>query len=358
MRKIFFITTFLICSIVANATQQMPDYLYFHGKKLDLHTSWGYPSPLQTYFSQNNLKSPFGFYSTANWRGHVAIFEVKDNKLFLNEVQVQKDKFKPARYNIKSNLDTICKNGAVFADWFSGSIVCSDKKQDYYFYVRYGNVIVNQTITEKDIAKIRNISEKDTANHVLMDKYYLLFLTQNYISYYFRLSSSEDYLIIDKQKGHFTAQSDYSPLLEYFDNDHIKWLYNWENFQKNGAPNCRWIIEDDKLYLTDIFLYSGTSFDKIDIDTILITDIFPFGENKNKVFADWTSGIYTFKTGEEKESVIFSAFPEFKVENITYFRIKDGIILEKYTIPANFFKNKPENIEDGLRKILEELELI
>jgi len=192
-----------------------------------------------------------------------------------------------------------------------------------------------------------------------MNKYFLLLLNQNYISYYFRLSSKYDFLFTeDSQSGYFTAQSGYTPLLEYFSNDHTKWIYNWENFEKNGAPNCRWIIEDNELYLTEVFLYSGTSFFEINTDTVPLEDIFPFKVENNRVFADWTSGIYTLKTGEEEKGGLFPAYKEFKAKDITYFRIENGVIIEKYTIPIDFFKNKPDNIEDGLKKILEELELI
>ena len=357
MKKVFFILLVLLCSNFAMATEQMPDYLYYKNKKLDLHTGWGHLSPLQTYYSQNNLDYPFTVLSTANYRGHVATWEIIDDKLYLKEIEIGEELHTPEKYNIKSKVDSLNHNDYVFADWFSGMINCQEDEDEYsyYFYVRYGEVIDIQILSEKDYEKIENITEKDTSNHKLMEKCYMLILNENYISYYFRLSE-EDNIIINGKTARFKALSGYSPILEFFSNDHMKWPYNWENFEKNGAPNCKWSIIDNNIYLNEIQLYSGTGFYEIMKDSIDLKDIFDENVFDNKVFANWLNGIYIIKHGTEKEDGILPAFKEFTPTEFVYLRVKNGVIIESHAVPSNFdFDNIPNDIDPKLKQILEDL---
>lgn len=272
MKNLIFFLLLILISNFLRATDQVPDYLIYQGKKLTLFTSWGHPSPLQTYFSQNNLKYPFQMLSTANYRGHIATWEIVDNKLFLVQIDIADKIYRPADFNIGSGTDSTLQNVKVLADWFSGALDCK-ANDSYFFYIRYGQVLNAQVITSKDIKKIEKISIRDTSNHSLMDKYWMVVLNQNYVSYYFRLSSKEDTITFMNKGGFFTGKSQSSPLLEYYSNDHMKWPYNWENYRKNGAPNCIWKIEDSLLFLTRIRLYSGTGFFSIDKDTVDIKSI-------------------------------------------------------------------------------------
>lgn len=355
MRKIILILIVFICSNIINATEQVPDYLFYKNKKLVLNTGWAYPSPLQTYYYQNNIEYSFIVLSTANYRGHVAYWEIIDNKLFLKEIQIRDSLYKPEKYSVKSESGGLRPDGAVFADWFSGIIGCQQDKDSYYFHIRYGEIIDAQILSKKDYKKISKISEKDTANHVLIEKYRMLVLNQNYISFYFRLGSKEDTIVIKDKGGYLKSKSGYSPILEYFSNDPMKWPYNWENFEKSGAPNCKWDIIDNKVFVEEIRLFSGTSFFEIEQDSVGLESIFGDKVINNKVFADWMNGIYVIKHGTEKEKGVFPAYKEFTPTEYTYFRINNGIVTESYTIPSNFnFKNIPEDTDPGLKQILKE----
>ena len=354
MKKVIVILIFLTCSNLVKATEQMPDYLYYNGKKLTLHTSWGHPSPLQTYYYQNNLEYPFSFWSTANYRGHIATWEIVDDKLFLKEIAVRDSVFVPQKYGLKSQNEEYNSGHSVFADWFSGMITCQEKKNSYFFYVRYGEVKTSDTFSEKDFKKISKISAKDTTNHELMKKYFTLVLNDNYISYYFRLNE-EDNVFINGQKGRFTNKMSNSPLLEFYSNDHMRFPYNWENFEKNGAPNCTWSVVDNKVYLDQVQLYSGTSFFEMRKDSVDLKDLFEDNIVNNQVFADWLNGVYVIKYGTEKQDAIFPAFKEFTPTEYAYLRIKDGVIEELYTVPSDFnFRNIPENTDPKLKQILDE----
>lgn len=57
---------------------------------------------------------------SANWRGHVATFEVKENKLFLNSIKTSK-----ANTTFNDLLDKyLDRKGRVFASWVSGTLIC------------------------------------------------------------------------------------------------------------------------------------------------------------------------------------------------------------------------------------------
>ncbi|MDH6308516.1 hypothetical protein M2451_000827 [Dysgonomonas sp. PFB1-18] len=356
MRKILLILLLFTYALIIGATEQVPDQLIYNGKKISLYTGWGHPSPLQTYFQQNDIKYPFTMLSTANYRGHIATWEIKDNKFLLNEIKVRDDIYKPEKYDIKSISDTIIPGGRVLADWFSGVLQCSTEKQSYYFYIRYGEVIDEQVITEKDFKKIQNLSEKDTTNHELMRKYSMLYLNQNYISYYFRLSS-EDKISNGDKSGRFITRKGFSPILGYFGNDHMKWPYNWENFEKSGAPDCIWTVEKNKVYLAQVGLRTGTGFYEVTRFEVPLDELFPTGIDNIKVYADWLTGIYMIQHGEEKEDTLLPGFTEFKIDNITYVRIINGLLIEEYTVPADYTRNGiPEDADSGLKKILEELQ--
>ena len=354
MKKIVFTLIILACSNFVMATEQMPDYLYYNNKKLTLDTGWGYPSPLETYYRQNNLDYPFAMLSTANYRGHIATWEIIDDKLYLKEIKIREEIHTPKEYNINSKTDSLNYNNSVFADWFSGMITCQENNNLYCFYVRYGEVLNTQILSEEDYTKIEQITVKDTSDYELMNKYYMLILNDNYISYYFRLNE-EDNIDVEGRNGRFVAKSGHSTILEFFSNDHMKWPYNWENFEKNGAPNCKWSISDNNIYLNEIQLYSGSGFFEIRKDSVNLEDIFSDKVSNDKVFAHWLNGIYVIKYGTEKENPLLTAFKEFTPTEFEYLRIENGVIIESYTVPSDFdFRNISEDIEPGLKQILNE----
>lgn len=360
MKKIIFIILLVMSVKFTYATEQVPDKLLYNGKSFSLATGWGHPSPLQTFFYQKDIKSPFPVRSTANYRGHIATWEINEDKFFLKEIKVGDETDKPEKYDIRSKSDTIITNGTIWADWFTGVLSCyteKNSKDSYLFYIRDGIVIDEQVITEKDYKKIEKLSEKDTTNHELMRKYAILILNQNYISYYFRLSTGGDQISIENKVSRFTNNQGFSPILGLFDNNHSYWPYNWENFEKSGAPSCKWVAENNKIYLTEIELNTGTSFFEVSTMTVPLDELFTTEIINDRVYADWLSGIYTIQHGEEKEDNLFPGMKEFKVEDITYLRIESGLILEEYTVSADYLKKGiPEDANSGLKKILEELE--
>ena len=88
MRHAFLVTTFLLgFATQGAATDQEDDHILYRGANCKLETHWLFPSPLQAYFAdEKHGEYPFPMASTANYRGHVATYEIADNKLSLVKI--------------------------------------------------------------------------------------------------------------------------------------------------------------------------------------------------------------------------------------------------------------------------------
>ena len=359
---IIFLISFSAINI-AKATEQQPDILFYDNEKLTINIGWGHPSPLETYFRQNDLKYPFKMLHTANYRGHIATWKIIDDKFFLSNIAIEDDDYKPAKFNVESSDKSLSDNNQVFADWFSGVLVSQKRnKKNYwkteysvYIYVKNGVVQKSEKITEKDFKKIENLTQKDTTDTNLMSKYSILYLNQSYISYYFRLHDNEA-IEIDNNVGYLKGTNDYSVILEQYENSHLDWPYNWENFEINGAPNGTWKVIDDRLYLTDIHLNQGLNFDGPERLQLKLSEVFPSKSNNSKVLADWTNGIYLASFGEEVADELMPELKNFKVNEYIIMRIESGNIVEKHTISSEFdFENIPKETDEKVKTIINDL---
>ncbi|MHC4207673.1 MAG: hypothetical protein ACYSTT_23710 [Planctomycetota bacterium] len=350
MKNTFFIFLMLFVSSMASATQQQPDILYYNNQKWSLSTAWEYPSPLEIYYYQNNVETPFTGFSTVNYRGHIAVWEVVDDKLYLNEILMEDwdsvthefiyESFKPSEYGVKSINSPPEESGAVFADWFSGILYCyivhSNGVYSWTcFHVRYGEII--------DIGK------------------HLDQLDENYVTYYFRLNE-DDEIDFDQQNCRLNTGCDrLSPVFGFYDNNHLNWPYNWENKVKSGAPHCKWLIKDSRLYLTGVELYSGLSYYEIDTQTLDLTSLFGDEVVDGVVDANWASGVYLIKHGYvTRESAGWPGhyFTVFNVTELTFIRIAEGQILQSYTVPKDFdTENLPQDTDPGLKQIIADYKL-
>ena len=267
MKRTLFILLILFVSEKTFATQQVPDILFYDNLELSLSTGWGHPSPLETYYYQNNIEIPFEGYSTANYRGHVAIWEIVDANLYLTEIQIDDfirdpngqyeyvvESYEPNEFGVESNSCPSSENGDVFADWFSGILDCYLRSEagytSYFFHVREGKIVDIKIIDEQDYDMLYNSPSYDALSEDLKSKYNMLILNENYITYYFRLNEDDEIKLEEENCRLNTGYVRLSPVFGFYDNNHLKWPYNWENTEKSGAPHCQWLIEDGNLYLT------------------------------------------------------------------------------------------------------------
>jgi hypothetical protein len=357
----------ILISFIANfaiATDQQPDILFYNNEKFRVDIGWGHPSPLETYYQQNNLNYPFEMLHTANYRGHIATWKIINGKFFITEIAIEEEKYLPEKFNVKSINNTFSDNTKVFADWFTGVLFCEKRKKedswktDYsmYIYIKNGEVQKSEKITTTDYERIQNITEKDTSDTNLMNKYYILHLNQSYIGYYFRLHDKE-IIEINGKKGYLTGKKDFSVILEKYKNSHFDWPYNWENFELNGAPNGTWKVIDDQLFITEVHLNKGLNFDGPERFPVELFKVFPNeSENTTKVPASWANGIYVVTFGEEIPNKSMPEIKSFKENEYVIMRIEKGIIIEKHSFSSEFnFNQIPDNTDDSIKKILADL---
>lgn len=384
----------------AKATKQSPDYIIINGEKFELYVDWSFPSVLQFYYSATNQHSPFPMWSTANYRGHIATWVIRDSGLYLTQVDSRPHRRLTGTYlpNSHKRIDTVASpdyfdihsvngqsqmaDGSVLADWFSGTIVArrflngddlrvfyskgsskKEKKQagkriekqkkfnasagDYYLYVRNGKVVEMRAINQNDMKRARKISDKDTADHEFMRKYQLLYLDQNYRMYHLSQGLSHDTVLAHGHGGRFdTGENEASLVMDYFDNDPLNWPFNWENFKLCGAPQAQIELINDSLFITGlkVVVLAGPMFETEAID-LLLDSIFPPDMLQNgRLFASWVNGrkIMQYTVFDDYEEY---SFRKSYVDKIQRIELKDGVVVSSQFYPTTFEQDQANGLD-------------
>jgi len=326
------------------ATEQSPDKLEYEGLKFHVAIGWGHPSPLQTYFYQNRIPYPFQMISTGNYRGHIAYWKIKDGRFYLEKLEIREEIHNHAEYNVKSINDSIGKENGVFVDWFSGVLQCieydeSDSyetKSIHYFQIRNGNVVAHEKFEDRDAVKGSALGK----------------MNRDYVTFYYRLDN--DRIVLNGKEGLLnTDVSRLSPIFDYYGGNMLDWPYNWENEEKSGAPNCKWLIEDERLYLTELKIQYGLMFDTIYTHEISLDKEFKTRKHTDKIFAAWVNGIYLVLHGKNTQDK--TGYEYFETEKSTFIWVVKGIVKESVTVPGIFnTKNPPVETSEAFRKLLED----
>lgn len=213
------ILLFSICFLIADivyATPQETDQLLFNGDKYSL-----LQFPLEGYFVKNPHKRPELPTWTSRWRGYSALFEIKQNKLFV--------------INMNNSF-----NSKVYIDWWSGMLIIpdgklleSDEPVSYYVRLKYyeyykfieiknGNVInvymLNNVQYRKYDAIISDLFEKTE----VFKKIYGEWETKEYSEIYSELNDgvlpNEIVKYVTNNYKITTKFIDYLPVIFYNDN--------------------------------------------------------------------------------------------------------------------------------------------
>lgn len=345
------------------ATDQESDIFLENGKKYDLYVNWGHPSPLQVLYIRTDTESPFRSFSTGNYRGHVATWQVCDSALYLVSVD--------SRYHFggtgtywptdSTRIDTVAepaffgiqslsgvapgKDGTVFADWFSGVLEITPTYQDVksgasekwvrYLYFRNGKMLKDVTVMPKDWKKLKDFKKKYKKDSDLMEKYQMAYLNQCYLSYYLRSGLAHDQVIFSNHQGRFQARDFRPMLMSLYDNDPLQFPFNWENFEKNGAPVCSWIIQNDSVFLAQVVLQSGLGLFEYDEEGVSLTELFRPEHIVNKrVFAFWMSGSFVVEYGKVEEDMF--GMKEMKVDRRQTITLDSGRVVKSEWSPSAF----------------------
>lgn len=137
------------------ATAQYPDKIIYNGKEYNLHSN-----PLELYFEKHPDKRPKGgIMSTALWRGYIATFEVKDNQLFLQNIEIEyQDATSKESYNYKwkSVINEVFPDQKnIKIDWLTGLLVIPYGKLVNYVHMGYGSTYKNYILLEIDKGELK-----------------------------------------------------------------------------------------------------------------------------------------------------------------------------------------------------------
>jgi hypothetical protein len=146
------------------ATAQFPDRIIYNGNEYSLHSN-----PLEPYFEKNPDKRPKGgIISTALWRGYVAIFEVRDNQLFLKDIEIEYQDTtskESDNYKWRSVINEVFPDQKnIKIDWLTGLLVIPHGKLVNYVHMGYGSTYKNYILLEidkGDLKKEKRFKYKD-----------------------------------------------------------------------------------------------------------------------------------------------------------------------------------------------------
>lgn len=131
----------------AVATAQVPDFIVLDGQKERLHTN-----PLAAYLADHPGVLPKSdSMSTANWRGYVATWQVVDDRLLLDKVEVRfsnPDTSEDAPGTINRNVisSLFPEGGEIMATWYSGALVIPRGEIVNYVHMGYASTHERYTI--------------------------------------------------------------------------------------------------------------------------------------------------------------------------------------------------------------------
>ena len=124
-------------SPAVHATAQASDLLIVEGDTFALNTN-----PLETQLEQKQWKPPEdAVISSANWRGYIATWEIRGDKLFLKEATILVEDPKEEDEYLRKSITSELYPGAteVFADWYTGALIVPDGKMTRYVHMGYGS---------------------------------------------------------------------------------------------------------------------------------------------------------------------------------------------------------------------------
>jgi len=144
MKALFTIMVTVFLSSVVFGTEQIPDKLIYKGKEYELQTN-----PMESYFKKYPDKRPKGAISSACWRGYVATFEIKNNQLYLKDIEVEF--WNKGKINSKSVLNKLFpKQEMIKIDWFTGLLIIpyGEIVDQAYLSLDYGSLYEHYILLE------------------------------------------------------------------------------------------------------------------------------------------------------------------------------------------------------------------
>ena len=108
--------------------------------KIDGQNSRMATEPLRLYFEKSGKEQELVSTSSACWRGYVGTWEVKDDKLYLVDIEATISNHRTENYNTVGLDYFFPGKEEVFASWFSGEIRIPIGDLLRYVHMGYGSV--------------------------------------------------------------------------------------------------------------------------------------------------------------------------------------------------------------------------
>ena len=151
MKALGTLLLFICFHLTVFGTAQEPDKLIYNGKEYSLHSN-----PMEKYFEKFPDKRPQGkgkvqVVSSSLWRGYIATFEIKDNQLYLKDIEIEvvKKVKKDYEYSWKSVLKKVFPNkDLVKIDWLTGLLVLPKGEIVNYVHMGYASTYEHYVLLE------------------------------------------------------------------------------------------------------------------------------------------------------------------------------------------------------------------
>lgn len=136
MKRILLIVIALLAIPINSwATAQLPEQLIYKGKTVGI-----YSEPLEQYFNKDHPK-PIEWIQatcTALWRGYLATWEIKDDKLYL--VKIVRDGCSDDAPAMPLSKLFPGAKGPIFAKWYTGTLIVPQGKVLQYVHMGYQSI--------------------------------------------------------------------------------------------------------------------------------------------------------------------------------------------------------------------------
>lgn len=120
-------------------TAQAAEQLLYKGEELRMCST-----PLDTFLQNSGLNISFQDRSTACWRGYVASWEIRGDRLYITDISATLENGEPATLE---DLFPGYPDGA-FAHWFTGEVRCPMGGQIKYVHMGFGSTFERDLFLE------------------------------------------------------------------------------------------------------------------------------------------------------------------------------------------------------------------
>ena len=157
----------VLCAIFVFATAQEGDILILDGKKYSIYTN-----PLEPFLRKNPEKLPKPeVISTANWRGYIATWEVKNDRLVLVDVEMRHAITKHGERDFSTELRSVMSEmfpgqKEILADWFSGHVIIPNGDLVQYVHMGYASTYEKYILLRVERGLVTRKWEADTAGFI------------------------------------------------------------------------------------------------------------------------------------------------------------------------------------------------